>query len=45
VCSSDLGLTDADIEIIAPDVYGSFHYDDYKFARAIEAKLKAKNFA
>jgi hypothetical protein len=37
------GLTDEDVEIIAPDVYGSFHYDDYKFARAIEAKLKEKN--
>ena len=39
------GLTDADIEIIAPDVYGSFHYDDYKFARAIEAKIFEKNGA
>lgn len=38
-----VGLTNNEIETIAPDVYGSFHYDDYKFARAIEAKLREKN--
>ena len=38
-----VGLTDEEIRNEAKDIYGSSHWDDIKFARAIEAKLREKN--
>ena len=36
-------LTAEDIGYEAKEIYGSSHWDDIKFARAIEAKLREKN--